>query len=256
MQLLPNSKRYETLKKIDTYNLIASTGCPVLSSVLIEKTCDLTPNNIKVIKDYLASDICTVRYQYTKSNKSPIVGGNLVNIDCLSLSKLELTDAKLWLLQKVTREKNMYGISIYFQENQIQVELVGKGFDGSDLNRGNVSPHEIITLENPIRMGWQQEWWKFIKVWICSHKQFLKSKNVRMNKLSSMGIQANDALFDERYVPLPYNYLEQLILYIKALNNVVSVNSVVAASILENGDFVFWDIHEEKDKINCYLERK
>ena len=109
---------------------------------------------------------CTIRYQYIKPSVNPIRGGNKSLIDLEELEKKKVDGTQMWLLQPIDRTKNIFGINLMVNRNDnfLVIECVGKGFDISDINRGDISPQESIYFNYPIEMGWQNEWWKFIKM--------------------------------------------------------------------------------------------
>jgi len=186
MIILPNEKyRNESNEKINTYQFLAHVGCPVFDSVLLAEDEKLDIEKLNIIKDVLKSDYCTVRYQYIRPTINPIKGGNktLISLEALESRKVEGT--MMWLLEPIDRTKNIYGINIYVNRNfgSFKIEIVGKGFDVSDLNRGNISPQELITAKYPIEKGWNNEWWKFLEFSYVEDIRFENDKKLRIKKL-------------------------------------------------------------------------
>ena len=165
MIVLPN-KNYNAAnnEKISTYQFLANVGCPVFDSVLFEENEKLTKEKIVQLKETLKSEYCTIRYQYIKPCTNPIRGGNKSLIDLEKLEERKVDGTRMWLLQPIDRTKNIYGINMCVNKplNSFVIESVGKGFDVSDINRGDITPHEVISFNYPIEMGWQNEWWKYI----------------------------------------------------------------------------------------------
>lgn len=78
-------------------------------------------------------------------------GGYIISIkevpaECqriLSLGRIVL------LLEPASKYENLYAINVLIQmkQNIVLLEIVGPGFDASDLNRGDISPHERVCLK-------------------------------------------------------------------------------------------------------------
>ena len=188
--------------KIYTYLILYKIGCPVLKSVLIKVNSICSDKELQKIKEHLNSNKCTVRYQYVAPCMNPRMGGERAQITH-SLFKEKCVDgAFLWLLEPVDRILWLYGINIWFHKSHgyIYMEIVGKGFDVSDINRGIISPHEQITLDFPRRKGYYNEWWKFASFSFVSEEQYGLDKQIRLMRLYNLGYKnvSND-IFNEVY---------------------------------------------------------
>ncbi len=253
MIILPNNS-YKNSKneKISTYQFLAGVNCPVLDSVLFEENEKITDSKIEQIKDVLQSDYCTVRYQYTHPTTSPIRGGSKAKLSLDELEKKLVDGTQLWLLQPIDRTKNIYGINLYVKREAgiLIMECVGKGFDVSDINRGDISPQETISFDLPIRRGWQEEWWRYIKLNIVNQFEFDNNKLVRINKLNKMGVPVTEEIFDHKFIPMDCALIEKLIEHVQNIdkNWTISKEYVVSASMNNNGKLVFWDIQTPQGK--------
>lgn len=253
MIVLPN-KYYQNCKneKIKTYQFLASVNCPVFNSVLFEDGEEITNSKIEQIKNILKSDCCTVRYQYTKPTINPVRGGNRVILSLEELNKKIVDGTQMWLLQPIDRTQNIYGINLYVKRDTrlFIIECVGKGFDVSDINRGDITPHESIEFEFPIRYGWQNEWWKFIKLEIVNQFRFDNDKLIRLKNLDKMGICASEEIFDHKFIPLDCVLIEKLMQYTMSVDQKWdnSDEYVISASMNNDGNFVFWDIQTPNGK--------
>lgn len=253
MIVLPNDtyKNSEN-EKITTYQFLASIGCPIFDSVLFDDKEELTKEKLEIVKEVLKSDYCTVRYQYLKSNNNPIKGGNKMLIDMEVLRKNQVDNTQMWLLQPIDRTKNIYGINIMIDHDKDYgiIESVGKGFDVSDLNRGNITPHQYIYFRYPIELGVYNEWWKYVNIEISSNEKFQQDKEIRLRKLEKFGLKVDKNIFDEIYNPLPYEVVEKLLNYTKIIdeNWTDSNDYIVSCSVNYNGKLLFWDIQTQKGK--------
>jgi len=258
LKYLPSDNyKFEKYQKINTYQMLSSIGCPVLKSVLIEENDILTPGIIDDISRYLASEYCTVRYQYIKANSKPVRGGNRIKLLYDTLISHEIPDAMLWLLEPVNRLTNIYGINLLFnrQNETLLIECVGRGFDTSNLNRGDMNPHQSIIFQLPFKNDCYSELWKVAKFEFISESEFIKSKDIRMNKLHNLGLDTDESIFDSSYKPLSMYWIEILIKYsIKLYEYFIDEKEfVVSCSILENQKIVFWDIATPKGKIETFI---
>lgn len=247
MIVLPN-KNYNAAnnEKISTYQFLANVGCPVFDSVLFEENEKLTKEKIVQLKETLKSEYCTIRYQYIKPCTNPIRGGNKSLIDLEKLEERKVDGTRMWLLQPIDRTKNIYGINMCANKplNSFVIESVGKGFDVSDINRGDITPHEVISFNYPIEMGWQNEWWKYIKLDFVSREQFENDKLIRINKLKKFGLEPQMEIFDKEYKPLDYSLVNNLIYYVNLIDEFwdKSDEYTISISMNNNGKLVFWDI--------------
>jgi len=243
-------------QKINTYIKLFGIGCPVLKSVLLEEYDSITTQKIEEIRSYLKSAYCTLRYQYVKPSLKPIMGGNKIRLTIEDISCKIAEDALLWLIEPIDRLKNQYGINILFNRNTstLCLECVGKGFDISDLNRGNMNPHQIISFTLPIEYGWNNEWWKYAKFEFISKPEFEASKFIRLKKLEMLGFDADESIFSDIYYPLSLSQVEIIMEYSQKIYTSFTNESefVVSCSIDENWKYVFWDIQTPKGKREIY----
>lgn len=180
------------------------------------------------------------------------------------------------ILEPVNKYENLYGVNwlISIKDQYVIAEVVGPGFDISDINRGDTCPHEIIQfyIED-----------KLIKFRICSRKiisqpQYLLSVIDRLKKIgreivlrkggdpnsysdTALIEAAKDYLqstgwvmllsHSEKYTPIPTFLLKTYIDYLAdlpwLLENIAHYESffVIPSSIIKTGQtyrFIFWDI--------------
>ncbi len=168
-------------EKIHTYLTLSKLGCPVFKSALIMPSEEISKKKICKLSEYFETNEVTVRYQYIHPNSSPIQGGNRYPLLQKELKMLQHKDTVLWILEPINRLKNDYGINLYFHNNCCIIEIVGKGFDVSDLNRGQISPHQSIMTELPVRWGYNNEWRKFLQYSFSDKKtmKLVKTEELR-----------------------------------------------------------------------------
>ena len=132
------------------------------------------------------------------------------------------------------------------------IEIVGRGFDASDLTRGRVSPQEIVTTELPVQMGVYNEWWKFLTFAFQRGEEYQSSKKRRLQKLTEMGYAVSDDIFPQNYQPLPFGKLEELLHYISSIYDFMEEDDFCVASSIYRGSYVFWDIQTARNKMRRY----
>lgn len=247
MIILPNAEyKQPENEKITTYQFLANVGCPVFNSALFLENEQITKEKLVMLKNFLQSEYCTIRYQYIKPSINPIRGGNKSKIELEELRSKQIKGTQMWLLQPIDRTKNIYGINIYVNKNLkfLIIESVGKGFDVSDLNRGDISPQESMFFSYPIEYGWQNEWWKYIKINFVNQEQFNQDKLIRLNKLKKIGLNPSEDIFDKTFIPMEYSLIEKLLNHIQSIdeNWDKSTEYTVSISMNMDGKLVFWDI--------------
>lgn len=239
-------------EKIDTYLTLSKLGCPVLKSALIRSDEHITEEMVCKLQNHFKTEEVTVRYQYVRPNIHPIQGGNRYQLSLETLASLQNADTYLWLMEPIDRLKNEYGINIYFRPGQCCIEIVGYGFDVSDLNRGQVSPHQTITAELPVRMGAYNEWWKFLKYTFATQEEYARSIDRRMKKLSQMNYTVSRQFFFPQYRPLPMEKLEELLEYISQISAYIKSDNFCVSCSISDHHFIFWDIQTPAGKKRAY----
>lgn len=240
------------LEKIDTYLTLSKLGCPVFKSALIKSDELITAETICTLQNYFKTEEVTVRYQYVRPSMHPTQGGNRHRLSLEAIAPLQNADTYLWLLEPIDRLKNEYGINLRFQIDQCRIEMVGQGFDVSDLNRGQISPHQTIVAELPIRMGGYNEWWKFLKYSFATLEEYLRSIDRRVEKLTSMGYTVSRKFFCPQYKPLPFEKLETLLGYISRISGGLGQDDFCVSASISDQRFIFWDIQTAAGKKRAY----
>ncbi len=258
---LPNSKINlpSGWSKVSTYQLLYNLGCPVMKSILLTDSNALSESIINEIKDYLQSEQATLRFQYIKPNSNPIRGGSLVTLDVESLSKYISEEYILWFMTPLDRLKNKYAINIGYNKHSEQIiyEIVGQGFDASDLNRGDINPHQTIYFNPAYDRGYYNSLLYRINVEIIKYDDYSNSIIERTAKLSRMGISISEDTFCHQFTPLPFSIIEKLDKYTTNILEYFKYNENVniSLSISENYKIFFWDIQTFENKYETFKEK-
>jgi len=245
--------------KVFTYQLLYRLGCPVMKSVLLSDTKAISQSILDEIKDYLESNQTTLRFQYIKPNSKPIRGGSIVTLDSQCISKYISDEYLLWFMNPLDRLKNKYGINVTFNKHleKIIYEIVGQGFDVSDLNRGDLKPHETLLLNPSYDRGYYDSLLYRIGVEIIEEKEFFKSIEYRISKLSNMGISVSTDIFNAKFIPLPLSILEKIDKYTTNVFEHFQYNEDIniSLSVTEDYKIIFWDIQTFKNKYETFKEK-
>lgn len=239
-------------EKIYTNMMLSKMGCPVYKSAVVMPQETINEDLVDRLADYFGTDEIMVRYQYITPNHRPVQTGNQYKLVPEALAEIQTADTVLWITEPINRLENEYGINLHFVSDQCTIEIVGKGFDASDLTRGRISPQQIIITNLPIQMGAYNEWWKFIKIAFQSKAGYQASKKRRIQKLTEMGYTVSDNIFQPNYKPLPLEKIEELLSYISSIHRSMRINDYCVASSVYKGKFVFWDIQTAKNKMYRY----
>lgn len=244
MLFLPNQHNTKKFgfEKIDTYLFLSKLGFPVLKSALLFPDETVSEETINRLFLYFNTEEVNIRYQYIRPCANPIKGGNRYPLNIDTLSTLQVKDTLLWVLEPTNRFNNQFGINLFFCGCECKIEMVGKGFDVSDLNRGHISPHQIICTDLPIRKGEYNEWWKFLHYSFQSNEEYQHSKQVRINKLTDMNLVVPHNMFNEEYQPISFEKLEELLFYVSLFHENVHYGSYCASCSIIDNKFIFWDL--------------
>lgn len=172
-----------------------------------------------------------------------------------------------------TRYDHIYSMNMYVRDGYMQIEIVGKGFDTSDLNRGDNSPHQVyeIPLEycsediSPLQL------FRF-QTKVVSEKEYRESVQNRLAKIGrgltegrSEELSQEEAISagkqfllnkektllidnNSEYIPINYYSLHKIIKKTYSLTQCLPIfefrntNFVIGCSIYNSGRIKYWDI--------------
>lgn len=238
-----------------SYLHLHKLGCPVLKSCLLT---DLQDSEMyKTIIRHIGSSKATLRFQYTEPENAPRRGGNCIKISQSVIKQFWNERYILWLMEGTNRLSDLYAININYNEmiDKITFEIVGRGFDASDINRGDITPHQIITVERPELRGYYDEIWKRAKVMIINSENYRQTLSIRKQKLLKMNCHFKEDQFEYSYVPISLSLLEKLDRYAQWIFESYKYKGdiTISVSVLENGRIVFWDAQTPKEKYRTFI---
>lgn len=145
--------------------------------------------------------------------------------------------------------RNLHSVNIRVADDESYMEAVGPGFIASDLNRGNMPPHETFSI-NPDDSSLQDR-----RIFA---NQYERDRNERINnsELEALRINRSYLLAYSSYKELndyELSVLEDAVVKLRAWKRANKKNNFIASmSFIDLGTSdnpglkpVFWDIHEE-----------
>lgn len=245
-------------EKVSSYLVLSDCGLPVLKSVLVlrEDFGRWTEADDEKIKNYLHSEQTMLRYIYRIGCHNIKNGGSIVPIRRVCIEQEIPAHADVWLLEPVQRTDNQlcFNISINQDMGNIRLEILGRGFDISDLNKGIISAHEVVEMPFPLEEGAFGEWWKWIKLFVCTQKEYQDSLVIRKGRLETFGERT---VFAEKFTPITMDVLEKIRHYIRLIEPWILSSGFrfinISCSVLNSGRFIFWDIQTPEGKMMAYL---
>jgi hypothetical protein len=161
------------------------------------------------------------------------------------------------------RFKNEYNMncSLSNDNDELYIELAGKGFDAGDLRLGMTESHEKIVFDYKL--------WKILSREIISSQEYISSrkkresyiarmetyikyannKNELLNDISTLEEEKVDWELNKEYIPISKKAIEEIALLSYLIRKKIlpllpfSKDYVASISILENRKMVLWDIY-------------
>lgn len=199
-------------------------------------------------------------------------GGYIIDINELDADVREIFKLGriVILLEPRSPYKDLYSLNAMFtpEDTDILLEVVGPGFDASDLKRGDLSPHEVIRLPRPRFIGAHTLAIENISRTVVDDKSSVRlrlakightisgKKKIGNEEFETLGrqylITTGQTLLLEsegRYRPIPFSYLENIYRLIADLPErakelkIESEPMVVSMSLFAPDEVLaFWDI--------------
>jgi len=281
---LTSNKLQSTLEALDGYWKAKSTiyldvlGLPTLKGIAVKAWDEHTK---VAVRDYLASrGWKSVVIRSDKQDETGIdipVGGYLVDVANLDaqVKRFFMKGRIIMLLEPRNRYMNKYGVNVLYDSsspNSLYLEVVGLGFDVSDINRGDITPHEHIELS----MTSTDQ--LVLSRSAVSQTEYDKSVFYRLAKIGKLNMPENfiaksendladlgrqflknngyDLLFQQdNYQAIPLDHLKRIHLLMRnlpkrmhTLGLDVTLFVISATIFFENDELVFWDIVWPKHK--------
>jgi len=226
-------------------------------------------------------------------------GGFVVNAkDIARVVQSYLADGRIvLLLEPYSPYDNGYNVSLLFNpDDTIVLEVAGPGFDASDLQRGRISPHEILRTDKRALRDWNtnstgkvRDYFQTLSVIdpadydrsVTSRLEKVAQKlnnrgeifgmrpskrKVSTAKVQQLLLTGGFDMLDrhkQKYTPIPSSKLEILVPFLLKIPSHLSRRwayeqpYVVASSFVQKGSrLVFWDVVRPRLKYRSLLYRK
>ena len=264
--LLKKAKAFKMLSLVEA----SRSGIPILPTALC---LNYNSNYLNQIMTTLKLPLI-IRVDYKNLPKRKVLGGfPLHRNDTVKEVSKFLVREKYYPVYHpfVNRLNNLYSVGILIEpkSNESYLEILGQGFDASDLRLGSSIPHQTLRL-------YHYEFLKAETISIISPSSYKKERDRRKIKISKMlkytdFINKNNyllssletfssdnenqnallSLIPEEFTPIPENMLKSLIEMTYVLRSDVinklpdSNNYIVSLSYVDRHEWVLWDIYGE-----------
>lgn len=241
--------QFRSYPKLMSSIVLASLGLPVLDTIVVR---DFSSSSLMELKRILASRAwqqVTVRNDGQGSRF--LEGGITVTFDeFLTIAESSGFRGLFFLLEPTSALRNGYNVSILDRGEECDIEVVGPGFDTSDLQRGHQRPHQ--TLSYDLRRK------RFQTTSVISQVEYELSRHERISKIQRKYVaelRRNNVIASTwppaSYEELPVRILNEFIrpwLEVRhPLATIFSVPFVLSGSQLLMGERVaFWDVFSAK----------
>ncbi len=207
-----------------------------------------------------------VRHDARQGQPRSLQGGFLIDLDQIEPWLARFTHGGIcMLLEPLDPLLNGYNVSCLFESMVGSLEIAGPGFDASDLQRGQITPHETLSWNlttgqlgaavicsdaayaASLAERHRKIWWKFVKS-EPDPKRWLDTGDEKTQAVQQVVSNIRGCPIPPKYKPIPEFLLDKykklaspvLTAWRKARGNGLAV---LAGSYVQDGSFRFWDIN-------------
>jgi hypothetical protein len=253
-------------RKLASWLLLYVSGLPTLDGVIATAWNRRTSEAIASFAGRLGGDQLLIRSDTENEDARSPRGGYLVGLEDIEREAKRFLerDRVVYFLEPRSPFDDLYSISLAPSTGweDWSLEVVGPGFDASDLKRGDVTPHEIFRATRmPAGFRYEREH-------LVSPLEYAASRSIRMEKVGrllarashetyagpidpddaarELGRRGETLLLDATaYVPITDALLERALAYAERVRPSVDAYRAPAISMSFIGraaDPIFWDI--------------
>lgn len=252
---------------------LGELGLPTLPAIAVTEWNNEIQNYLmKFFKERNWKSVVIRTDKASETGKGVPRGGYLVEINNLENEVKQFLELGRLVMLLEPRDKytNLYGINVSYNNNspdELYLEIVGPGFEVSNLNRGDVSPHERLRIKRKSEgvdiiersVTSLSEYKKSVYYRLLHLGEFLVSKQKKEAKsetelveIAKTFLKENgyDLLFkhEDSYSEIPKSFLKKIKDFISPLPQKMTKlgldidEFVVSSTIFNNEELVFWDI--------------
>ena len=129
--------------------LLSRCGLPTLRGIIVTAFYPTMGEEIRAFLEDAGSTRALIRHDKRREAPPYPRGGFLVGLGLLTETVQFFLDLGriVAVYEPADPLLNMHNMSLLFEsEREVHVEILGPGFDASDLNRGDISPHETFSV--------------------------------------------------------------------------------------------------------------
>jgi hypothetical protein len=276
---LEKDRLKKTLLELDGYwktcsiVYIDQLGLPTLPAIAITTWSQNVKENLtRILKEKNWSSVVIRTDKKKETGENIPRGGYLIEISKLEDEIKHFLNAGrlIMILEPRDKYRNLYGINISYEDtfpDTFYLEVVGPGFEVSNLNRGDISPHERLRIKRVSEdidimeksVISPAEYKKSIYYRLLHLGKFLVSKQklaanseAELVEIAKQFLKNNgyDLLFKHEnvYPEIPKKYLTKIKNFIAPLPQKMTelgldVNEfIISSTIYDTEELVFWDI--------------
>jgi hypothetical protein len=183
------------LHKIRSWAAIMALGYPTISGVVVTEWDAVAFSILREFAKDLDTDRLLIRSDAPLETGRYPRGGYEVKIDNIEIEARKFLDQRRtpYFLEPRSRHRDMYSLGVLlWPDSDTVVEIVGPGFDASDLNRGDLNPHE--------RFKFSSEGTEMLEHWTTSDAQYRESVRLRLRKIADLAVPLLEQRTEDRIV--------------------------------------------------------
>jgi hypothetical protein len=164
--------------------LLSDCGLPTLSGIIVTRSYPGLLSDLHLFLEAMGSTVALIRHDKRPEKPPYPRGGFLVGQALLedTIGFFFGLDRIVAVYEKADPLLNLHNMNFLFEsERELWVEVVGPGFDASDLQRGEISPHETFSVS----LSAQEAISKITLVRRADQKDYEESVRWRKDKIIS-----------------------------------------------------------------------
>jgi phosphohistidine swiveling domain-containing protein len=258
--------RFASYRKLRSWLLLREANLPTPRGVIISEWGTKTSSDLTRWARGLGIDRLLLRSDRVAEDGAYPRGGFLVSLDDIEMeSRWFLEQGRIvFLMEPYSPFDDLYSFSVRLSDTRAEVEVVGAGFDASDLKRGDESPHERLLLArsrsgltishrnvvSPRRYkpSWERRCRKVGRL-IAGRDISLDDAAAGLSAVRRLPVTGETLLLEnsDRYTPIPDRLLLPAVsLYAAAASRsrqLARAGAVVSASFVgRSATLIFWDV--------------
>ena len=269
--------------KVTSMLLLRKLGRPVLDGLLVTAWSPIVLSAVRAFCESGGYEGVLLRHDRKDETGKYPMGGYIVPVEQVEGEVRRFFEDRrvVLLLEPASPYEDLYSVNVMYEPPSVVIEVIGAGFDASDLKRGDLSPHETFELPAPDRTGLVRDLSlsDFRPVHLINPSEYARSVELRLVKIGTQqyGQAAPDRLqagppprkqelvaiakaylhqsgqtllldHSDRYTPIPLSYVRaaywDTVELASALRqfDVPRAGFVVSLGHLLKRGLVYWDI--------------